>query len=553
MVKRHIFLFILLLQAPFSALAVTQVDATVDKNPVMNGEYFVLTVTANDNLDAGALNTSALQRDFIIGRTSVGRSTQIINFDTSKTTTWQILLAAKHVGQFTIPPFTIDGVSSAPINLKVVAASSPQGQSKTLFMTSSLSTEQAYPGQLVLYQVKLYLGADLQRGVLNAPTINHAQIKQLGEDKDTQEIVNGKRYRVIERTYSIIPDKPGELKISPATFQGDVVISGQGGRDMFGFGMSDSRMVQSASKSHLIEVLPKPAHYQGQWLVADLVSLHDIWGDEQSYQVGNPITRTITMLASNAEDTALADMTIPEPAGFKIYPEKPQRENIVRNGQLIAKLTQTIAMVPTHAGTFTLPEVKIPWWNPQLKKQEYAKLPAKTIKVNPAPASTAAPQMPIVTTADAAQPQPQTQTIIHAGYWPWVAAGFALLWLITLLLWRRAVVSARHQLTGKLQQHQPSTANSDKLLVEACNSAMPGRVLMALQQYFSQRCNDNMTLDKISALSPEMKTLVDTLQQANYSRDPGTVDYSAIPAKVTACQLKRTAVKQHELSPLNPD
>lgn len=42
-------------------------------------------------------------KDFIVGRTSVSRSTQIINFDARKETRWQVMLAPKTTGQVTIP------------------------------------------------------------------------------------------------------------------------------------------------------------------------------------------------------------------------------------------------------------------------------------------------------------------------------------------------------------------------------------------------------------------------------------------------------------------
>ncbi|MGI2261500.1 BatD family protein [Shewanella sp. GXUN23E] len=554
MVRKAIFLFLLMLLTPLSALAaVTKVDASVDKNPVMDGEYFVLTVTANDNLDASALDTSALGKDFVVGRTSVGRSTQIVNFDTSKQTSWQILLAPKQVGKFTIPAFSIDGVKSQPISLTVVKAGSDAGQSKLVFIDTSLSANEVYVGQLLLYKVKLYLGADLQRGVLNAPTLNGAELKQLGEDQDKQEIVDGKRYRVIERTYGITATDAGVLNIGPATFQGDVVMNGNGNRDsLFGFGFGDSRMVQTASEPLTVEVLPKPAHYQGKWLVADLVSLHDIYGEQQQYQVGTPITRTVTLLASNAEDTALADLDIQVPDGFKAYPEKAQRENIVRNGQLVAKLTQTIAMVPSQAGTFTLPEIKVPWWNPHLRKQEYALLPAQTIEVAAAPAQTAE-QAPIATAPQAQMPAAGTQTTVtDAGFWPWLTGLFALLWLITLLLWRRTARQAAPTLDSSVSSGSQNSASAKAALTQACRERSASKTLTALQQYVSEQLGQSLSLAQIRTQLPELQASIDALQGAGYSREASAPDFDAVLNTVLAIEVNKTNHHTQGLAPLNP-
>ncbi|MCF1437540.1 MAG: BatD family protein, partial [Shewanella sp.] len=294
------------------------------------------------------------------------------------------------------------------------------------------------------------------------------------------------------------------------------------------------------------------AHYQGKWLVADLVSLHDIYGKQQQYQVGTPITRTVTLLASNAEDTALADLTIQVPDGFKAYPEKAQRENIVRNGQLVAKLTQTIAMVPSKAGTFTLPEIRVPWWNPHLRKQEYALLPAQVIEVAPAPSQTA-DLTPVATT-----PQPQTpavgpQTVVTAaGYWPLLTGVFALLWLITLILWRRAATQAPRVPHVAVAPNSHSTADTKAVLTQACRERSASRALMALQQHISEQMGSPLSLADIRSQFPELQASIDTLQGAGYSRDSSAPDFDAILKTILAAKVAARRQPTPGLAPLNP-
>ncbi len=174
MVTRLIPLLLLCL-LPLKALALTQLQASVDRNPVTESEYFMLSVVADDELEAQALDTSALLKDFIVGRTSVSRSTQIINFDARKETRWQVMLAPKTTGQVTIPALSIDGVSSDAIELKVMPAGSRPEAQKNLFLRTSISAKEAYVGQLLTYKVKLFLAVELQRGVLSAPSISGAR------------------------------------------------------------------------------------------------------------------------------------------------------------------------------------------------------------------------------------------------------------------------------------------------------------------------------------------------------------------------------------------
>lgn len=552
MVIRQFFILLILCIAVINpAFALSKLEASVDRNPVMEGEYFVLNVSADDEVDTGKLDTSILLKDFIVGRTSVSRSTQIMNFDAVKETRWQVLLAPKHKGQLTIPSFSIDGVSSAEIPLKVVEAGAQPEQAKNLFIDAKVSSDEAYVGQLITYKVKLYLAVELQRGVLNAPVIEGAQIKQIGEDKDGSEIIDGRRYRVIERTYGIIPDLPGQVNIKGATFSGDVLVESQRRGGMFGF--NESRPMQAGAPSLSIQVNPAPASFLGQWLVADLVVLKESFPEDvKEFTVGSPITRTITLLASNADENSLPDIVQGLPPELKSYPEKPQRQSFVRDAQIVSQYSITSAIVPSKAGTFTLPEVKVPWWNPHLKRQEIATLPARTIEVK----GGAVVDTPI-------EPNWQANTSTR-NEGSWSANLFALLWLVTLIAWGVTLVAWRHALKRQTRvntqvQPQPLVlGNGLKGLEQACARGHVSDILQQLQQYFSEQAARPMTLDKIAAQSNELAEAIRQLQALAYGgkANSGTQLADAVKALLSAVKsgnLKTMVQPSTPLWPLNPN
>ncbi|MCD8549087.1 MAG: BatD family protein [Shewanella xiamenensis] len=552
MVIRQFFILLILCIAVINpAFALSKLEASVDRNPVMEGEYFVLNVSADDEVDTGKLDTSILLKDFIVGRTSVSRSTQIMNFDAVKETRWQVLLAPKQKGQLTIPSFSIDGVSSAEIPLKVVEAGAQPEQAKNLFIDAKVSSDEAYVGQLITYKVKLYLAVELQRGVLNAPVIEGAQIKQIGEDKDGSEIIDGRRYRVIERTYGIIPDLPGQVNIKGATFSGDVLVESQRRGGMFGF--NESRPMQAGAPSLSIQVNPAPASFLGQWLVADLVVLKESFPEDvKEFTVGSPITRTITLLASNADENSLPDIVQGLPPELKSYPEKPQRQSFVRDAQIVSQYSITSAIVPSKAGTFTLPEVKVPWWNPHLKRQEMATLPARTIQVK----GGAVVDTPI-------EPNWQANTSTR-NEGSWSANLFALLWLVTLIAWGVTLVAWRRALkrqTPVNTQVQPQPlvlGNGLKGLEQACARGHVSDILQQLQQYFSEQAARPMTLDKIAAQSNELAEAIRQLQALAYGgkANSGTQLADAVKALLSAVKsgnLKTMVQPSTPLRPLNPN
>jgi hypothetical protein len=509
------------------ALALTKLMATVDRNPVVKGEYFVLNITADDDLNSSALDTSGLLKDFMVGRTSIGRSTQIVNFDSRQETRWQILLSPKKLGVVTVPQFTINSISSAPIILNVAAQGGSKSEENNLYIENQVS-----------------------------------QIKQLGEDKDGTEIINGRRFRVIERTYAIIADAPGELTIEGATFAGDVLVESQRGNSMVGF--NESRPMQAQGEKQVIAIQAVPQSYQGKWFVSDLVLLKETWPDESTaLEVGTPITRTVTLIASNTDDTSLPELEFIAPEGLKIYPEKPQRQTFVRDNQIVSQYSITIAIVPSKAGEFTLPEVQVPWWNPHLKQQQTASLPAKIITVGKNQNPTTVPQVQDYSPSASVTP------------WPWISVIFALLWLVTLLLWRK---SHKQAISQQLMVSDPSTIREqdaiDTLLVstpspmaskgkhsgvvqiteieQALKAQNISLALTLLQAFFSQKMHKSMTLDQISALSPTLGQDLNTLLAKKYSNATQDIDIKTFIDEVKQVLPNEKQGKKPILTSLNP-
>ncbi|WP_348772665.1 BatD family protein [Shewanella sp. MMG014] len=544
MVNRIVFALLTILFTG-QVFAVSQIQATVDRNPVMQGEYFVLNVTADADLNAGSLDTSVLLKDFVVGRTSVGRSTKMVNFDTTKETRWQVLLSAKNAGTVTIPPFTMEGVTSNPITLTVAKAGSQPQQMRNLFIEGELSTQEAYVGQLVTYQVKLFLAAELQRGVISSPEISGAEIKQIGEDKDSVEIVDGRRFRVIERTYSIIADTPGTLAIKGAGFSGDILVEAPRRGGMFGF--NESRPMQASAENTQIVINPIPQQYQGDWLVSDLLIAKEVWpeeNDNNAFEIGTPITRTINIVASNADSNSLPDIKITMPEGLKAYPEKPVRQTVVRENQVIAQYSLTTAIVPTQPGTFTLPEISVPWWNPHLRQQQYATIPARTVTI-----TGSAPINPVQPTV-VEQPQATSST---AGLWPWLTLLFATLWLITLALW----LTARRQKPSQIAdttsvQSAVKAAISLQDIEDACDNNDVSKVIALLQKWYGAQFNKPINLSAIAKLSPELSAAIEQLQQAKYSQNSVVIDKQKLINAIKQTQLNQTQSDVSPLSSLNP-
>ena len=465
-----------------NAIAASQISATIDKNPVVVNESFILKITVDDDVDTNALDTSALLKDFVVGRTSVNSQTSMVNFKTTRTTTWNTLLISKKAGDFTIPPLRIEGIQSKAIQVKVLAEKDPRAdQQKDLFITSEVSTREVYVQQQLTLTVKLHFSTELKRGSLTEPTLEGASITQIGKDKEEDTIINGRRYRVIERTYAISPKNSGEFVLKSPVFSGEILLPSTRRNNMFSF--SETKPVSVIGDEIPLVVRPIPDTFQGTWLPSDLLAIHQDWQpDVTTFKVGEPITRSITLTAAGLSEEQLPILEMTVPKGLNVYPDQAQLHTGMTSGRLVSQKVRNFAIVASKAGEYQLPEINIPWWNTVTNRYQIATISAQTITVLPNSEMEKESEISIPHQNKEVIPA-QTVIVTEASWLQWL---FLALWLITSLAWF---------ISTKLTK--PSLANLPK--TETKNSNVYLSLLAA--------CKKNQGLEVLALISPWINTL----------------------------------------------
>ena len=474
--------------------AVTEVTVSVDKNPVMLDESFALTVVANGDADRNAFDPSPLLGEFVVGRTSVSSQTQMLNFNTTRTTTWNTVLIPRKQGQFTIPSFDIAGQKTQPISVMVIPVSASKAtQGRDLFITTQIDTAEAYVQQQIRYTVKLHLARDLQRGSLASPSLANADIRQIGKDAEYNEIVEGRRFRIIERNFAVIPQQSGTFTIEGPLFEGEIVDNS---RQSFGF-FNRSKSINRIGPSQQINVLPVPSTYTEHWLPSDFVELQEEWqvsGDE--FIAGEPLTRTITLTAVGLVEEQLPEINSEYPDDLKIYPDQASTTTVEKDQILIAQRKQSIAIIPSQAGEYFIPPVTVPWFNIISKQAEYARLPARTITVLPA-SNTVAANLPSALPAQispslpqAAYPEPSNIIPNQKNSSLWSPSSWLLLflWLSTLGLW--AWQSRNKKRALKKQRSNSTEQQYWQVLQKALSSDTPQQIYSPLSQWLGEVCGN---------------------------------------------------------------
>ena len=508
----------------FHSYALTSVSASVDKNPVMINESLILTVTADDDIDRNALDTSALLTDFIVGRTSVNSQTSMVNFNTTRTTTWNTVLIPRQSGEIVIPRFEIDGVKTQAIKLNVLAADkSVTSTQQDLFITTQVSATELYVQQQITLTVKLHFAAELKRGSLTEPTLTGANILQIGKDKESENIINGKRYRIIERIYAISPQKSGDVILKSPIFSGEIMMPSTRRSNFLSF--ADTKPVSVIGDDIALTIKAIPTEITGAWLPSELLALHQEWQPEPSkFKVGEPITRTITLTAAGLSEEQLPEITMEVPQGLKVYPDQPELHTGLNNERLVSQKVINFAIVASQAGEYQLPEITIPWWNTVTNKAELAKIPGQKISVlsntDIIPVTTQQP--PSINLENPTAPKVIEKIVIQSdNFLQWLFLG---LWLLTLLAWfisaKRATRSVK---TTKVSD--PKVNNAYLALLAACKKNNGELALANLLPWAQSQSSNNELLTTLDSIHSHYKdtalsNAIIELQKSYYGKNP---------------------------------
>ncbi len=474
-------LFILIGLIVFSSLLqAAQPRVELDRNPVALDESmqvtFILDGTAQSKPDF-----SPLEKDFQILSSSQSQNISIVNGQTTRRTRYVLTLLPKRAGKLVLPPVAFGNEKSPATVVNVLkegatAAASPA--KKKVFMEVKLDQEQPYVQQQVIVTVRIYSRISWREAQLSEPGFSSSEVlvEQLGEDRQFNKILDGVTWKVIERKYAVFPQVSGDLVLQPMTLQLSLP-SGRQGRNPFGRAFDDpffntpfSNMQYQRkivrSQALKLKVRPVPKAFSGtHWLVAKAVRLQEHWSaDPAQLKTGEPVTRNIVLTADGVTLGQLPDVQMPELDGLRIYPDDAQTEEKSSGSSVIASSTRKFAIIPSRAGTYQLPAIRIKWWNSQTDQEETAVLPGKTLvakgaAVTPdkAPASAEPAQSKTGAADEVALPMPRRLAVsTTVDRYPWLIysnLAWLIVWLLTLWLWRRSIRRQR----GRVEQPTKAT------------------------------------------------------------------------------------------------
>lgn len=546
-------IFALMLMLYMASAHAANLSAYVDRTTVTQGDTLQLVVEIDDNNVSGEPDFSGLEKNFQILGTQRASNTSIVNGQVSAKTSWILDLMPKRTGYLMIQPITFQGQSTDPITVKVEKANAnlSANTSKPIFVRTSVDKASAYVQEQIVLSIKIFYRARLVDAKNPTFNIDGAAHEQLGDNTQYSTQINGYRYEVIEIKHLIFPQKVGNLEIPSITFEGAVDTSQN--RSLFSFGHG-RRVVESAPPIN-VEIKDIPDSYPAgaPWIPANQVTIQEEWKPENpQFKVGEAVTRTVYISATNQSSSILPDLPDISSDEYKVYPDQAVTDEKKNNQGIVGYRAESVAIVPTKPGHFTLPAISLYWWNTTTNKLEKAQLPSKEIQVLPAekPANTLpnlpAPAKAPQTTIDVDTPQPQVVTVEGIQpYWKVLAIVFALLWLVTLALlivqyFRRPRIVQKKSNTASRPPVE-STRNLWAKLRDACKENDPVLAKVALINLVQRLSSRSILhLGDIKSAFPEQEDLlkaISNLELALYKE--AQIDWQGNELLVAIADLKK--------------
>jgi len=437
-----------------------EVQVIIDRNPVQVNESFQLVFSLDQSPDREP-DFSILQQHFLILSNNRSNSISIINGEYQRSVKWSLQLMAKQIGEFMIPAIRFGKQRSEPFQVTVQPSSLASVPHDQLVLELLVDNSEVYVQSQVIVTLRLLSATNIsayQFGDVKLENLD-AMIEPLGDVRQYQTRIADRSYLVLEKQYALFPQQTGRLGIAPV--MAEVRLPSGSSFDPFQTGGEIRRL---RSQQVFIDVEVIPAEFDAPyWLPANKIELREDWqGDLVGLVAGEPITRSLTLVAEGLTAAQLPELMLAQIDGIKQYPDQPGLQDKRSSKGINGTRVQKVALIPGAAGSYMLPEISLPWWNLRTGKLETATIPARELIVNAAPSTAAAEP------ATPSEPAPATPVVETNRFWLWLSLLLACGWALSAFYWW---MRSRHQAGahGTSPLEHPSLRQARNKLQQACN------------------------------------------------------------------------------------
>ncbi|HEY7119569.1 MAG TPA: hypothetical protein VH475_23455 [Tepidisphaeraceae bacterium] len=238
------------------------------------------------------------------------------------------------------------------------------------------------------------------------------------------EVIDGTSYTVQRHELSVLARRGGAQTIPPLTVRFHFKRQPLD-KDAVPATLSTAPLTFTAR-------MPPGAEHLGSIISARDLTAVESWKPQPGKaKVGDAFTRTISFAAPDVPAMAFPPFPTPSVDGLGIYPKAPEVIDHDDRGQMRGERRDSVTYLCQRPGRFTVPPVRMSWFDIQSRKVRVIDFPARTFDVEPNPAMA----------------NPETAPS-HVNLWPfvWALVTITSMAAIALLLkrwWARLVAPFR--------------------------------------------------------------------------------------------------------------
>ena len=246
---------------------------------------------------------------------------------------------------------------------------------------SKLESESpVWVGQKVSFSIKLlsstFFSGTPHFDLPNVPCV--IIMKSQGPPVVGSEKANGETWSSQLHSFSLYAHRPGNYVIPSFPVRFAVASA-------FGKPPEEQRLTTQAVSFEA--KLPPGAEGLSLLISTSNLQVDEVWSPSVAkdgkinLEVGDAITRKITLRAVDVPGMALPSIELPDPSGLSTYPRKPIVTDKENRGDHTGQRIESTTYVCESPGEVTLPTVVIPWWNTESNILEKVTLPSLSISV----------------------------------------------------------------------------------------------------------------------------------------------------------------------------
>jgi len=332
-------------------------------------------------------------KSFLVTNGGTSSRVEIINGKVNSGVDYTYLIQPQKVGEFKIGPIRVDidgkTFESNAQPLVIRAASQPGRQDPApVFIQASVSSQDIYVDEQVLYTLKLYYRVNVGNLSLSLPEMEYVSFQQLGRPLEYRSTHEGRTYQVLEIRHALMVSKPGETILNPSRMK--MTVRQSGSRSMFDNFLDDSFSGFSSNRPLTlttdpvnlhVNVLPeagRPAGFTG------LVGMFQMTStlDPAILKAGESATLTVQVKGKGTVNR-IPDLNLPDMDFARTYSDQPVLETQQRRQGILGAKTMKWALVPENEGEYKIPVLSLSYFNPETNKYHVLVTPAHALSVLP--------------------------------------------------------------------------------------------------------------------------------------------------------------------------